>query len=499
MPAALSPVTQAKVDRLAPPAAQLTPQPDPWSQPWHRAAVFLLSTTALLGTALVTTSATLMAGTVHASPPPTPVKAAGYSLGILGFNDGRPYRIDGAQADAVLGDASAVLWRFKAANWMDKAQTGAFVTVADVTSRYPGRSAHEMVRVFNADLDGDGTAEVILVPRNQKIADKARYAPTILSRVAGGYKPLHAVKRLPGERFHVVDMRDLDGNGTPEILFSGEAGRRGYYHFHELLGRTGKVFAILPVKHVDSVHYVDLNRDGKAEVVVRQRVSRRGPPNHWTYVDQLYGWTGKQFTSANKNFPRYHDVQTLPKLVGELIDHYEAELPILNEKVKAIRNVRRGVMNGMRKPPKFAPKVVRALRDLEKGRIEKARLNLRELERQYPYDIHVLLGLARLHAMAALDMKDGAPRRARYELALDAAIRALTVDPVNREAWWWTGVSFIQVRERSSGLASLFNAVRLTGQRTDGLAFLRARRGEPGMDGELQTAIDDTLKALGRL
>jgi len=454
-----------------------------------------------LGTALASalTLAGLMVAVPRAQSAPPPTKnAMGYALGILGFNDGEPYRIAGAQADAILADASARIWRFKAAAWMDKSNAGEFVSAARVAEKYPNRPAHDLFGVFVADLEGDGTSEVLIVPRNGVIKDKRRYAPTFLKRKkGGGYEPLHAMSKLKGERYAVVDIRDLNGNGTPEFLFRGEAGSRGFYQFHELLGRAGKTFATLPIKHVDSVHYVDLDKNSIPEIVVRERVSRRGPANHWTYIDQLYAWSGEQFTSAIARFPRYHDVQTLPTLVGELIDHSRAELPILRDKVKAIGKVRSSVMAGRKKPRNYDRKVVRALADYEKGRVDKARLNLQELERQFPYDIQVLLGLARLHAQTALEMPSGAKRQAVFEKALDAAIRALTVDPVSREAWWWTGVGFVQVRERSSGLASLSNAVRLTGPRKEGLAYLKARRGEPGMDGELQAAIDATLAKLG--
>ncbi len=450
--------------------------------------------------AALVTMAVVMTSTAvtHATPARTGRALVGYDLTILGFNGGEPYRIKGAQADAVLGERSAVVWRFTSTHWMNKTQAGGFVSAAQVAGNYPNRPAGDLFSVYQADLEGDGTAEVLLVPVNDQINNGKRYAPTILKRTPRGYKPLRAVNKLPGERFAVVDMRDLDGNGAPEILFRGEAGSRGFYHFHELMGRAGETFASLPVKHVNSVHYVDLDRNGQSEIVVRERVSRRGPANQWTYVDQLYAWSGEQFTSAIGRFPRYHDVQTLPTLVGELIDHYAAELPILRDKVRAIRRVRGSVIAGKKKPPQYDRKVVRALANYENGRVDKARLNLNELERQYPYDLQMLLGLARLHAQAALELKDSQARRQRFEKALDAAIRALTVDPESREAWWWSGVGFIQVRERSSGLASLSNAVRLTGHRRDGLAFLKARRGEPGMDGELQAAIDTTLETLGQ-
>ena len=438
----------------------------------------LLAAATTLGVAL-----TLTAPPAEAAPRPRQ-ESARYDLDILGFNDGEPYRLDGAAAIAVLEDKEAVVLRFSSKDWMDRSGEGRLVRIADVVSRYPSRSPADLVAVYRVDLDADGAPEMLLVPRNDLIADGRRYAATIL-RVGskGGYTPEWTAGTLPGERFSVVDIRDLNADGRPEVLLAGEAGRSGYYQFHQLVGRTTDGFERLDVRHVDSLHYVDLDGDKRVEIVLRERVGRRGPAYQWTYVDHLHAWTGAGFTTADQRFPRYHDEETLPTLIASLVDHFDAKQAILEEKIEAIEAVRKGVLTHMRRPGDFGRRVVRALAALQKDRIDQARDLLDALQREYPYDVQVLLGLAQVHA--SLD---------EWEPVLDYAIAALTVAPRERKAWYWLGVAFSQLEERSSAVASFRNLVRLTGPKEEGLAFLRARRGEPGMEGSLQRAIDEALQ-----
>ena len=416
--------------------------------------------------------------------PKTTRKPVRYDHDILGFNDGDPYRLRGAEAEAVLAEPSAVVFQFQNRDWMRRDREGIYVPVADVVSRYPGRSAEELVQVFRTDLDGDRAAEVILLPDPSVIGSKRRYAATVLSLGRkGGYRATWVADGLPGERQRVVDIRDLNGDGRPEILLSGEAGRSGYYQFHELVGRSHDDFVTFSVRHVDSVHYVDLDRDRTLEIVMRQRVGRKGPATQWTYVDHLYQWTGRRFEEADSRYLRYHDEETLPTLVDSLIDHHDAEPAILAEKVDAIRAIRKQVLESAKKPRGYDRKVVRALQALQKDQLAVARRDLEALSVQYAYDIQVILGLARLEANGE------AWKRVR-----DRAYLALSVDPAAREAWWWLGVAFIQLEERSSAVACLRNLVRLAGGPEEGSAFLRARRGEPGMEANLQQAIDEALE-----
>jgi hypothetical protein len=443
-------------------------------------------------------AAATLAGSLgaHAAPKHKPTSSQ-YRLDILGFNDGDPYRLRGASAEAVLAQRGAVVYRLKTANWMDKDQRGEHLKAGDVTARYPNRSPAELIAVYQLDLDGDRVNEMLLVPDGDAIGDGKRYAPTILKRDQFGYHPVWEASNLRGERFTVVDIRDLDGNGTPEILLMGEAGRRGYYQFQELVGRSGESFASLPVRHVDSVHYVDLDVSGHVEIVLRERVGRRGPASQWTYVDHLYQWDGRQFVSAEPLFPRYHDEETLPTLLGDLIDNYRAKKAILVEKVDAIKRVRAAALARRSPPKKFRRGVVNALAALQKDQLTIARRRLEDLDRVYPYDTQVLLGLARIHAVGGGASGPTGPQgTSPWDHVLDYAIRALTVDPATREAWWWLGVAFTQLHERSSAVASFFHAVRLCGPEDEGTAFLRARRGEPGMEAALQQAIDQALAEL---
>ncbi len=291
-----------------------------------------------------------------------------------------------------------------------------------------------------------------------------------------------AATGLSGERFRVVDIRDLNGDLDPEILLGGEGGQAGFYQFMELAALGPQGWVVLDVPHVESLHYVDLDGDGKIEIVQRERVGRKGPAYQWTYIDHLHRWTGSRFEPADALFPRYHDEQTLPTLIGDLIDNHDARLPILEEKLTAIAKVRELTAQWSNAPRGFHAKKLQALNLVQKKQMRQARTKLDALDKIFPYDAQVLLGLAQVRATAD-----------EWEGVLDAALRALSVEPKNREAWWWTGVAFTALQERSSAVASLHLAVRLTGRRDEGVAFLRARRAAPGMDSELQTVIDEAI------
>lgn len=411
----------------------------------------------------------------------------GYNLDIHGFNDGDPYRLRGAEAEAVLNERGSVLFRFANKDWMNKKPRGSFVRAADVADRYPNRSPSDLVMVFRVDVDADGVPEMLLAPIAEAIGDGKRYGVTLLRVGRHGYTPMWSSQKLPGERHMVVDVRDLNGDGGAEILLAGVAGKTSYYQFHELVGAEGEQILSLPVRHVDSVHYVDLDSDGVTEVVVRERVGRRGPASQWTYVDRLYQWDGSGFKDALERFPRYHDQQTLPSLLGDIIDLYEVELPILEEKVDVITRVRAETLDKLERPRGHERKVVRALAALHKNQRSKALKKLLELDKAYPYHKDVLLGLAQIHAW-----------QKRWELVLDESIRALTLDPRDRQSWWWLGVALVRLEERSSAVASFHNLVRLGGTREEGLAFLTARRSEPKLNESVARAVDQALEGLNR-
>jgi len=229
---------------------------------------------------------------------------------------------------------------------------------------------------------------------------------------------------------------------------------------------------------------VDLNRDNRFEIVLRKRVGRRGPASQWTYVDRLMQWNGQAFADADEAFPGYHDLETLPALVSNLIDHYTATSPILGEKIDAIEEVRGRVLTTASRPKGFGKKLVDGLADLQKGRVVEGKEALTRLDGLYPYEPPLLMALARVHA-----------REESWKRALDYSIRTLTVAPRDRQAWWWAAVAFVNLEERSSALASLHLLTRLGAKSADGIAFLQARRGEPGMEGTLQQVIDEAINA----
>ncbi|MBL8787788.1 MAG: hypothetical protein JNJ59_22995 [Deltaproteobacteria bacterium] len=421
--------------------------------------------------------------TTPASAKPKPKTHQGqYDLGILGFNDGDPFRLKGAEAEAVLLDPDAQVYLFQTNDWMAKVQRGAWVKVSDVLGRFPERAPNELLKVYKLDLSSDRAPEVVIVPTAILGEQQIRCAPSILRVGSDKMTPLWAATTLPGDRYRVVDIRDLDNDLDPEVLLGGEGGQAGYYQFMELIALGKDGWVALDVPHVESLHFVDLDRDDKIEVVVRERFGRKGPAYQWTYIDHLYRWTGQKFEPADAAFPRYHDEQTLPTLIGDLIDNHDARLPILEEKLVAMQKVRDITAQWTTAPRGFHQKKVQALGLVQKRQMKGAKAKLEALDKAFPYDAQVLLGLAQ--AREVLGESEG---------VLDAALRAVAVEPKNREAWWWTGVGFAAVQERSSAVASLHLIVRLTGSRDEGTAFLKARRTMPGMDSELQSIIDQAL------
>lgn len=419
--------------------------------------------------------------TTHAAPKPK-VHRGQYDLSILGFNDGDPYRIKGAEAEAVLTDPEAMVYQYTTSDWMAKSQRGAWVRLADVFARFPERPPTELFKVYEFDFAADRAHEVLLVP-TANVGPDLRFAPSLLRLSPDKPTPLWAATTLPGERYRVIDVRDLNGDLDPEILLGGEGSQSSAYQFMELVGlASGTTFVVLDVPHVDSLHYVDLDKDGKVEVVVRQRVGRKGPASQWTYVDNLHRWTGMRFEPADATFPRYHDEQTIPTLIGDLIDNHDERMAILDEKLAAIIKIRELTLTWTPRPKNHHVKKLQALSLLQKQQLKQARPKLEALDRAFPYDTQILLALAQIRS----DLED-------WEGALDAALRAISCEPKNRESWWWAGRAFTAVQERSSAVASMHLSARLHTSRDEGLAFLRARRGAPGMDSELQSVLDQAV------
>ena len=111
---------------------------------------------------------------------------------------------------------------------------------------------------------------------------------------------------------------------------------------------------------------------------------------------------------------------------------------------------------------------------------------LEGLQKNYPYDTQVLMGLAKVYS-----------HESKWDSVLDSAIRALTISPRLREAWWQASIAFTHLSERSSARASLHNAVQICGKTHEGIAFLKARQNEKGLHPKLKEAISNTLRLLG--
>lgn len=437
----------------------------------------------------VLTIAALLAGHGDAQAGPKPRREfQAYDLSIVGFNDGDPWRMKAAEVEGLLEDPDVMVWEFEGSDWMARPRKGKLVPAQDVAGRLPERAAADLFRVYRFDMDGDRAPEFLIVGGPRLVEAGVKVAPTLISIGPKAARVLWHGGELSGERFRVADIRDLDGDLEPELVIAGEGGQSGAYQFMAIVARAAKRFEVFLVQHVDSVHFVDLDRDGKVEIVHRERVGRKGAAHQWTYVDHLLRWNGTSFESALAAFPRYHDEQTLPGLIGDLIDNHDARLPILEEKVDAILKVRASTQEGRPQPRAFRQKKVQALAQLQRQQLKKARAGLEGLHAAWPFDAQVQLGLARLHAA------DGGWLR-----VLEHATRAVSLDPRSREAWYEVGAALVQLQERSSALGALVLSVVLGGSREEGVAWLRARRGEPGMDSELQARIDEALGELDRM
>jgi hypothetical protein len=428
-----------------------------------------------------------LATTAHAAPKPRAHRGE-YDLSILGFNDGDPFRLKGAEAESILSDPDSRIFQFQTTDWMSPQQRGVWVKLADVVARFPERAPNELFKVYKLELGTDRTPEVLIVPTGVLGEQQQRFAPSVLRLGQAKTETLWAATSLPGERFKVLDIRDLNGDRDPEVLLVGEGGQAGFYQFMELVGHAQSTWLVLDVPHVNSLHFVDLDSDDRIEIIVRERVGRRGPASQWTYIDHVHRWTGAAFEPADRLYPRYHEEQTLPTLVGDLIDNHDARLPILEEKVAAVVRVRAATLEGTNPPSGFHDKKVKAINLIQKKQYKPVRQRLEALDKSYPYDAQVLIGLANVSTQLG-DLEE----------ALDAALRAVTCEPKNREAWWWTAVALTTARERSSAVASLVLAARVTGPRDEGLAYLKARRNSPGMDADLQSAVDEAIAVVTRL
>ncbi len=411
-----------------------------------------------------------------------------YDLSIVGFNEGDPWRVKAAEVEGLIDDPDVLVWEFEGSDWMARPRKGQLVPARDVAGRLPERAPGDLFRVYRFDMDGDRAPEFLIVGGPRLVEAGVRVAPTLVSLPPLGARVLWHGGEMSGERFRVADIRDLDGDLEPELVIAGEGGQSGAYQFMAIVARAAKRFQVFLVQHVDSVHFVDLDRDGKVEIVHRERVGRKGAAHQWTYIDHLLRWNGATFESALPAFPRYHDEQTLPGLIGDLIDNHDARLPILEEKVDAIQKVRASTQTGRPQPRAFRQKKVQALAQLQRQQWKKARVSLDSLHAAWPFDVQVQLGLARVHSA------DGSWLR-----VLEHATRALTLDPRARESWYEVAAALVQLQERSSALGALVLSVVLGGSRDAGVDWLRARRGEPGMDSELQALIDEALAELGRM
>ena len=370
---------------------------------------------------------------------------------------------------------------------MSRTRKGRVLPASQLAERFPERSLGDLFRVYRFDVVGDRSPEILIVGTAALFELGVRLAPTLLAVEPSGLQVIWHGGELLGDRFRVADLRDLNGDLDPELLLVGEAGQGGAWQFMALLGHGPRGFQQLVAQSADSLLYMDLDRDGQIEVVHRERVGRRGTAHQWTYIDTIWRWSGELFTRQQAAFPRYHDEETLPALIGQLIDQFDARRPVLDEKTDAIRRVRAETMAGREPPKRFDVKRKEALALAQKLKTRQARSALEALVAAWPFDLEVHLALARIHG-----------EERAWSRALEAATRALTLDPNAREAWFRTALVLAKLQERSSAVACAVLSVTLGGDLGEGLAFLKARKSEAAQDADLQAVLDEALRELDK-
>ena len=442
---------------------------------WRR--WFALALVCALGLAVRAPSA--MAG------PKTRREFRQYDLSALGFNDGDPYRVKAAEAEGLLEEPDLKVYEFLAVDWMSRTRKGRLLVASQIAERFPERAVGDLFRLYRFDVLGDRAPEILVVGTPALFELGVRLAPTLLAVEPTGLQVVWHGGELLGDRFRVADMRDLNGDLEPELLLVGEAGQGGAWQFMALIGHGVRGFQQLVAQSADSFVYLDLDRDGKVEIVHHERVGRRGTAHQWTYIDTIWGWSGEVFLRQQAAFPRYHDEETLPALIGQLIDQYDARRAVLDEKVEAIRRVRGETMTGRQPPPRFDAKRKEALTQAQKLKTKQARASLEALVAAWPFDVEVQLALARI-----LEQERAWPR------AIEAATRAISLEPGSREAWLRASMILAKLQERSSAVACAVLSVVLGGDPGEGLAYLKAHRGEAGTDPDLQGVLDEALREL---
>lgn len=380
-----------------------------------------------------------------------------------GMNDGASFVMPPADVAALAKEPGVVLWRFHGTNWMKTGRTGVPITLDELSNDHGRRPVSELVAGWRADLDGDGMPEVLISAVGEAARGRTQYGATLLARRGPRWELLFHSQELPGETYQVEDLRDLDGDGRVDAILSARAGTADFYTSWAVLAfdarRELQRFVTRPP---DSLHLMDLDKDGRFELVVRHLVSRRGLSHLWTFVDKVVSWDGQRFVEEPPRFVKYQDEVVKRRLIDELIDHYDGDPVVLAIKADVLRDLHAKVLAASGKQPTVDRQVERS-RDLAKaGQREQAANVVARAIFQAPYDV----GALRQGVSVAL-------QRGRFVEALHMLYALVGIVPDDMLGWRQMGFCFAQLHERSAAIASFHNSVRM-GQDFDArLAELR--------------------------
>lgn len=389
----------------------------------------------------------------HGFAKPHPIRGQGaLKTDELAFNHGESARLTLAELSVFSRRSDAQVFELAGDNWLLTGRSGELIQLETLSDRYPSQRLGELLDVYRVDLNLDKAPEYFVFVRG-KNEDGRQYSATVLTERNGKLSFLYRPQDVPGERFRMVDVRDHDGDGRPEIILAGEGGEGDFYTYFAVLAMNAKGELQQRVLQApETVHLMDMDEDGTNEFLVRKVVSKRGErPLYWTLVDRIMMWNGQTFEEEPKKFLDYHNEETKPRLIDELLDFHQEDLLLLETKVEVIRQVHSHVVATTPISVKRDSSVVFARVALEKGRKKRARALLERAIKEDPFRVDALYELAKLEMWAA---------REREAIAL--LYRAIGVKPQSGPLWMTLGLCFSRIGEADTAMAAMCNSVRLS-------------------------------------
>lgn len=370
----------------------------------------------------------------------------------LAFNHGDAVRLSLAELSVFARRSDARIWGFDGVDWLAKGRKGRLVALQDFTDRNPSRRLGELLDVYRLDINKDGKNEYFVFVRG-KSEDGVHYGATLFTERAGALELIFYPENVPGERYQMMDARDHDGDGRPEVIIAGEGGEGDFYTYYAVLAMDGDgVLRQHVLQAPETLHLMDMNQDGAMEFLVRKVVSRRGErPLFWTLVDRVHVWDGSVFQDEPAEYLSYHNEVTKARLIDELLDFHSEELLLLETKVEVLRQVHAHVVAGRPIGVKRDSSVAFARVALTKGRKKRARTLLERAIVEDPYRVDALYELAKLEMWAS-----------REREAIVLLYRALGVKPQSGPIWMTLGLCFSRLGEAETGIAAMVNSARLS-------------------------------------